>query len=101
MIRDPLSELKKAVEDYLVEYLYLVEWYYGDCRAPFDYPPKIYRKKAGRGIYTYFCELLSADPGAVPLVVQGKSKADLLANLRLSINQNYGEITPPKRGQPE
>lgn len=41
--RDELEhwdEIQHQINGYLQEILFRIEWHYGDCRAPFRYPPE-------------------------------------------------------------
>ena len=83
------EEINKEIDEYIVKYFFKIEWYYGDNRAPFAYPAKLYIKKKETAAPVYVCELVMEDPGAENIIIEEKTPALLFIKVKETINSTF------------
>jgi hypothetical protein len=91
-MNDTLELVRKLILEYLDDYLFKVEWRYGDCRAPFKYPPKIHEEAKPGGGIVYVCEI-GDDTGTDEIfTITAESGDSLLESVRREISSRYGSL---------
>ena len=81
------DKAKKETEKFLYEYLMKIEWYYGEGRAPFGWPPLFKKRLLGRKKYT--CSLIIEDLDYKPLSISVKNPEEMLGAVRATVYDQF------------
>jgi hypothetical protein len=85
--------MKNDILGFLTDYLYKIEMRYGECRAPFGWPPKIYKKRAPFFKTCYVCELIIEDEPGNPLVIKAPTEEALLDKVKETVIKHFGDMS--------
>lgn len=85
------EEAKKEIDKYIIIYFQKIEWYYGDNRAPFAYPPRLYTKQKSSGT-TYICELVLEYADADSIIIEEKTPSLLFERTKKEINSRFTDF---------
>ena len=80
---------KRQITSYLEEYLFKIEWYYGEGRAPFCYPPVLEVEKEGNKLY-YTCTLhLDYSDTDEKLIIRAREPFELQDRVKETVNRQF------------
>ncbi|MBN2534434.1 MAG: hypothetical protein JXB88_16230 [Spirochaetales bacterium] len=83
------EQAKEEIDKYIIIYFQKIEWYYGDNRAPFAYPPRFSMNREDSGSFTYTCELVMEDPGSENIIMEEETPSLLFKRVKEEINSQF------------
>lgn len=83
------EEVRSDIEAYCAEVLRRIEWYYGEGRAPYKFPPDFYGKKRSRGKFLYGCIIELDMAGEGELRYESGNTADLSNKVKEDIRRRF------------
>ena len=83
------EQAKKEIDHYIVLYLQKIEWYYGDNRAPFAYPPRLYINRKTGDTPAYVCELVLEFSDSHNIIIEEKTPSLLFQRTKEVINSRF------------
>ncbi len=87
------KETKENILKYLVDKLQKIEWQYGDNRAPFKYPPRLFEHMSIDNV-SYLTCLIEPDlvDGEPPIVIESDNPVELIEKLKQAIDSMTGSV---------
>lgn len=86
------EQAKKEIDKYIIIYFQKIEWYYGENRAPFAYPPRLYIERKKRGTPSYVCELILEDSLPDSIIIEEKTPSLLFERVKKEINSRFTQF---------
>ena len=82
------NQIIQKINNFLFVYLSKVEWYYGDCRAPFQYPARFYFDRENTGKFT--CEIIPELNGDSPIFFSSSNPQKVFTKVQNRIFSLFG-----------
>jgi len=91
---DPLWEsICEKILDSLDYYLVVIEQRYGDCRAPFAWPPVFHVRRRLFGRPVYRCEI-PMDNDLPSFIIESENPQDLPDKVNRAVRGRFGNVAP-------
>lgn len=82
--------VQDEILQFIEKFLFIIEWKYGDCRAPFRYPPEFAVENDQEGSPQYVCFIITEDEAADRLEFRSAAPSRLVNLITSEINLRYG-----------
>jgi hypothetical protein len=81
--------VQDEILQFLEKFLFTIEWEYGDCRAPFRYPPEFAVEKDPKGTPQYVCVVITEDEPVDRMEFRSIAPVELAKLITSEINSRY------------
>ncbi len=86
---DDWEGVQDSINTYLANILFKIEWHYGDCRAPFFYPPEYNLIRRADNTTEYTCTIKLDLGENESLQYTSSEPADLVKAIKNDIDKKY------------
>jgi hypothetical protein len=86
------TSAQKQITVFLEEVLFKIEWNYGDCRAPFKYPPTFRITKLNDGSFEYQCTIELDFGDNEKILLKSTNPSELFSQVKSDINKRFSSM---------